>query len=84
MAIPETGFFNCTPASIRAMVPEQTVAMDEEPLLSKTSLTTRTVYGQSSGTIPLRARCAKFPCPISRREVPRMGRASPVQKGGKL
>ena len=67
-----------------AMVPEQTVAIEDDPLLSKTSLTTRTVYGQSSGTIPLRARCAKFPCPTSRLEVPRIGRASPVQKGGKL
>ena len=38
IAIPETGFFNCTPASIRAIVPEQTVAIEDEPLLSKTSL----------------------------------------------
>ena len=43
MAIPETGFLSCTPASIRAIVPEQTVAIDEEPLDSSTSDTTRTV-----------------------------------------
>jgi hypothetical protein len=30
------------------------------------------------------ARSASAPCPISRREVPRIGFASPVQKGGKL
>ena len=66
------------------MVPEQTVAIEDEPLLSKTSLTTRTVYGQSSGTIPFKARCAKLPCPTSRRDVPRIGLASPVEKGGKL
>ena len=32
IAIPETGFFMGTPASIRASVPAQTVAIDEEPL----------------------------------------------------
>ena len=84
MAIPDTGFFNCTPASINAMVLAQTVAMDEDPLLSNTSDTTLTVYGQSSGIMPLSARCAKLPWPTSRREVPLIGRASPVEKGGKL
>ncbi len=84
MAIPETGFFNCTPASISAIVPEQTVAIEDDPLLSNTSLTTRTVYGQSSGTMPFKARCAKLPCPTSRLEVPRIGLASPVENGGKL
>jgi hypothetical protein len=44
MAIPETGFFNCTPASIKAIVPEQTVAIEDEPLDSNTSETTLTVY----------------------------------------
>ena len=42
MAIPETGFLICTPASIKANVPAQTVAIDEEPLDSKISETTRT------------------------------------------
>ena len=66
------------------MVPAQTVAIDDEPLDSKTSETTRTVYGQSSGITFLSARCARFPCPTSRRDVPLSGRASPVQNGGKL
>ena len=66
------------------MVPAHTVAIEDEPLDSNTSDTTLTVYGQSAGTMPFRARCAKFPCPTSRREVPRNGRASPVEKGGKL
>ena len=66
------------------MVPEHTVAIEEEPFDSNTSETTRTVYGQSSGTIPFNALCAKFPCPISLREVPLKGLASPVEKGGKL
>ena len=30
------------------------------------------------------ARNARFPCPTSRRLVPRNGRSSPVEKGGKL
>ena len=66
------------------MVPAQTVAIDDEPFDSKTSETTRTVYGDSSGITILSARCARLPCPTSRREVPRNGRASPVQNGGKL
>ena len=40
---------------------EQTVAIDEDPLLSSTSLTTLTVYGQSAGTILFNALCARFP-----------------------
>ena len=43
IAIPETGLVICTPASISAIVPEQTVAIEDEPLLSNTSETTRTV-----------------------------------------
>ena len=66
------------------MVPEQTVAIEDEPLDSNTSDTTRTVYGQSAGIIPFKARCAKFPCPTSLRDVPLMGLASPVENGGKL
>jgi len=45
MAIPETGFFMATPASINASVPAQTVAIEEEPFDSMMSDTTRTVYG---------------------------------------
>ena len=40
IAIPETGFVICTPASINARVPAQTVAIEEEPLDSKISETT--------------------------------------------
>ena len=43
MAIPVTGFAILTPASINANVPAHTVAIDEEPLDSKISDTTRTV-----------------------------------------
>jgi hypothetical protein len=48
MAIPATGAFSSTPASISESVAPQTVAMDDEPLDSSTSETTRTVYGNSS------------------------------------
>jgi hypothetical protein len=41
MAIPETGFLIGTPASISAMEPPQTVAIEEEPLDSRISDTTR-------------------------------------------
>ena len=61
MAIPETGLVSFTPASINAIVPAQTVAIDDEPLDSNTSETTLTVYGQSSGIIPFKPRCAKLP-----------------------
>ena len=42
IAIPDTGFLIFTPASISANVPAQTVAMEEEPLDSRISETTRT------------------------------------------
>ena len=44
MATPLTCLGTGTPASIRANEPAQTVAIEDEPLLSKISLTTRTVY----------------------------------------
>ena len=43
MAIPATGLRSFTPASISAMQPAQTVAIELEPLLSRMSLTTRMV-----------------------------------------
>ena len=43
MAMPLTGFFIGTPASISASVPAHTVAIDDEPLLSRIWLTKRTV-----------------------------------------
>ena len=84
IAIPETGFLSWTPASISAIVPAQTVAIEEEPFDSSTSDTIRTVYGQLAGITFFKALCARFPCPTSRREVPLKGLASPVEKGGKL
>ncbi len=41
MAMPLTGLRIFTPASSRASVPAHTVAMDDEPLLSRMSLTMR-------------------------------------------
>ena len=74
------------PASKHESEPPQTVAMDDEPLDSSTSDTMRMVYGKSakSGSTPWMARSARLPWPISRRLVPRMGRTSPVENGGKL
>ena len=43
IAIPLTGFFIGTPASISASVPAHTVAIEEEPLLSRICDTRRTV-----------------------------------------
>ena len=43
MAIPETGLLILIPASINASVPAQTVAIEEEPLDSRISETTRIV-----------------------------------------
>ena len=43
IAIPDTGFTICTPESIKAKVPAHTVAIEDEPLDSKISETTRTV-----------------------------------------
>jgi hypothetical protein len=43
MAMPETGFFSGTPASISASEAPQTVAIDDEPLDSVISETTRIV-----------------------------------------
>ena len=42
MAMPDTGFFIFTPASIRASVPAQTVAIDDDPFDSRMSDTIRT------------------------------------------
>ena len=84
IAIPDTGFFIGTPASINANVPAHTVAIDEEPLDSRIWLTKRTVYGKSAGICPFKARHARWPWPISRRPTPRCALASPVQNGGKL
>ena len=86
MAIPETAPFILIPASISANEPAQTVAIEDEPLDSKISDTTRMVYGFSkpSGNIRFKPRKAKLPCPISLRPGPRLGFTSPVENEGKL
>ena len=64
----------------------QTDAIDDEPLDSRMSDTTRIVYGNSSmiGTTGTSARSASAPWPMSRRLGPRMKPASPTENGGKL
>ena len=86
IATPATGAFSGTPASIMASVAPQTVAIDDEPLDSRMSETTRNVYGNwsSPGTIGLRLRSARWPWPISRRPGPRRNFTSPTENGGKL
>src|SRR3569832_2099197 len=80
MAIPDTGDFSGTPASIRARDEPQTVAIDDEPLDSVISDTRRMVYGNSSadGSIGRMARHASFPWPISRRPGEPMRPVSPT------
>ncbi len=84
--MPATGRVSGTPASSRASVEPQTEAIDEEPLDSSVSETSRRVYGNStsSGTIGRRARSASAPWPMSRRLGPRMKPVSPTLNGGKL
>ena len=75
-----------TPASISDSDEPQTDAIDDEPLDSRMSDTTRIVYGNSSidGTTGTSARSASAPWPMSRRLGPRMKPASPTENGGKL
>ena len=84
--MPATGFLIGTPASISASEEPQTEAIEEEPLDSRMSDTTRIVYGNSSvlGTTGTSARSARAPWPMSRRFGPRMKPASPTENGGKL
>ena len=86
IAIPATGALIGTPASISDSVEPQTEAIDDEPLDSRMSETTRIVYGNSSwlGIIGTSARSASAPWPMSRRLGPRMKPASPTENGGKL
>ena len=86
IATPATAARTGTPASNRASEPPQTLAIDDEPFDSRMSDTMRIVYGNSlkSGRTACNARSARLPWPISRREVPRTGRTSPVENGGKL
>ena len=84
--MPATGRLIGTPASISDSEEPHTEAIDEEPLDSRMSDTTRIVYGKSSavGIIGTSARSASAPWPMSRRLGPRMKPASPTEKGGKL
>ena len=84
--MPATGALIGTPASISDSDEPQTDAIDDEPLDSRMSETTRIVYGKSSvdGTIGTSARSASAPWPMSRRLGPRMNPASPTENGGKL
>src|SRR3989304_2514806 len=84
IAAPATGALIGTPASIRARVEPQVLAILVEPLLLTTSETIRITYGNSSavGRTGTRARSASAPWPISRRPGPRIGRVSPTGEGG--
>src|SRR5256885_9306761 len=86
MAMPATARLRGTPASISDSDDPQTEAIDDEPLDSRMSDTTRIVYGKSSvdGTIGTRARSASAPWPMSRRLGPRMKPASPTENGGEV
>ena len=86
IATPATGAFSGTPASISDSEEPHTEAIDDEPLDSRMSDTTRIVYGKSScdGIIGTSARSASAPWPMSRRFGPRMKPASPTENGGKL
>ncbi|MNM74820.1 hypothetical protein D3C81_865850 [compost metagenome] len=81
MAIPATGAFTGTPASIRASDEPQTDAIDEEPFDSVISDTTRMVYGKASsdGITASTPRLARRPWPISRRFGPIMRPVSPTE-----
>src|SRR5581483_3053068 len=67
MATPATGDLSGTPASINASEAPQTVAMDDDPLDSRMSETTRIAYGQ--GPVPdLAAACTAQKCNFAHRE----------------
>src|SRR4051794_41689175 len=86
IAMPATGRLSGTPASISDSDDPQTDAIDDEPLDSRMSDTTRIVYGKSSidGTTATSARSASAPWPMSRRLGPRMKPASPTENGGEF
>src|SRR5512134_1053404 len=84
MAMPATGRLSGTPASIRDREEPQTDAIEDDPLDSRMSDTTRIVYGNVSwsGIIGTSARSASAPWPMSRRFGPRMKPASPPATRG--
>src|ERR1041384_8527103 len=86
IATPATAALIGTPASISPSDPPHTDAIDELPLDSRMSDTTRIVYGKSSytGTTASTLRSARKPWPTSRRDWPRSGLTSLVAHGGGL
>src|SRR3989344_3263012 len=86
IAIPATGRVIGTPASIRAIVPAQTVAIEVEPLDARHSETMRIVYGKISfvGKTARSDFSARAPCPVIRRLNPPTRPVSPTLNGGKL
>merc|ERR1739841_212510 len=86
IAIPATEDLIGTSASISARDVPHTEAIEEEPLDSVISDTTRTVYGNSSteGITAAIPRLASLPWPISRRLGEPTKPVSPTQYGGKL
>src|SRR4029450_3601642 len=86
MAMPATGAFNGTPASINDSEPEQTDAIDVEPFDDSTSDTRRREYANSSwlGTTGSRARSTSAPWPISRRLGEPTRPTSPLAHGAML
>src|ERR687896_2487961 len=86
IAMPATAALSGTPASISESEEPHTEAIDEEPLDSRMSDTTRIVYGNSSvpGRTGTSARSASAPWPMSRRLGPRMKPASPTENGGEV
>src|SRR5204862_7903227 len=86
IAAPATGALIGTPASMRASVEPHVEAIDVEPFEVTHSDTRRITYGNSSwlGRTGTSARSARWPCPMSRRDGPRIGLFSPVLYGGKL
>ena len=75
-----------SPLPIMASEAPQTEAIDDEPLDSRISDTTRTTYGNFSisGITALTPRRARLPWPISRRFGPDIMPVSPTENGGKL
>src|SRR5919107_270354 len=86
IAMPATGRLIGTPASMSDSEEPQTDAIEDDPLDSRMSDTTRIVYGNSScvGIIGTSARSASAPWPMSRRFGPRMKPASPTENGGEV
>mmetsp|Transcript_3110 Transcript_3110/g.12452 ORF Transcript_3110/g.12452 Transcript_3110/m.12452 type:complete len:316 (-) Transcript_3110:1547-2494(-) len=73
-----------TPASMSAMDPAHTAAIELEPLLSMVSALSRTANGHASepGNAAASAFSAKAPCPISRRLSPPLLGVSSMEKDG--